>query len=360
MKGNDMNRKIYLLDCTLRDGGLALEGGNDETAGFTKEVRKVISQNLTDSLVDIIELGILEAGENDKSRFSTFHDVYQVSDLISENAHKDQIYAIFFKGPDIPLDRLPDWNEKLCRLIRLGVRYSELEKSLDYCKGLCKKGYLVSVQPIVTMRYTEEDINKVIKAANEMNAYSVYFVDSYGAMYSDDVLRLFKKYDRELCPNIKIGFHAHNNMGFAVSNVMDMLSINSERDVIIDGCCLGMGQGAGNLQTEAIVPYLNKIYNKKYDFIEILKVCDQVAAFWKDNLWGYSVAAMIPAVYGTAYKYGLVLRNEYNFSYDKIARILQHIPDDMKYRYTENNIKELLKGIDTNNETITVLGSEAD
>ncbi len=341
-----MSRNIYLLDCTLRDGGLALEGGGKDAAGYSEEARRTIARNLSDSSAEIIELGMIEMGEADKSRFSIFHDMYGVSELIPSDNMRNQIYAVFFKDPDIPINSLPDWNEKLCRLIRLGVRYSELEKSLDYCKRLSEKGYLVSIQPIVTMRYTEDDLNKVIKAANEIKAYSVYFVDSYGAMYASDVVRLYEKYDKELHSDIKIGFHAHNNMGLAGSNVMDLLSVESERDVIIDACCLGMGQGAGNLQTEVIVPYLNKKYGKNYNFIEVLKACNRISGFWKDNLWGYSVAAMIPAVYGAAYKYGLVLRDKYNYSYDKIAEILECIPDEMKYRYTENNLLELMKGIE--------------
>jgi 4-hydroxy 2-oxovalerate aldolase len=350
-KGNEgkyyMKRNIYLLDCTLRDGGFALESEKGKNLGFSEQTRKNIAQNLTNSAIDIIELGALEIGESDKKNFSVFHNICDISDLIPSKKLDNQIYAVFFRGPDIPIDLIPNWNKNLCRLIRLGVRYSEIDKSLEYCKRLCEKGYLVSVQPIVTMRYTTKDLDQVIKAANEMNAYSVYFVDSYGSMYTDDVLRILKKYNEELCPEIKIGFHAHNNMGLAASNVMNMISAENERDLIIDACCLGMGQGAGNLQTEVIVPFLNKIYKKNYDFIEVLKVCDSIAEFWKDNLWGYSVAAMIPAVYGAAYKYGLVLRNEYHYTYSQIAKILQQIPLEMKYRFTENNIKELLKGIDS-------------
>ncbi len=344
---NCMKKNVYLLDCTLRDGGFALEAGTGQNLGFSEQTKAKITQNLTDSAIDIIELGTLEIGENDKKKFCVFQNMYDISDLIPNKKLDNQMYAVFFRGPDIPIDSLPNWNKDLCQLIRLGVRYSEMDKSLEYCKRLCEKGYLVSVQPIVTIRYTVEDLDQVIKAANEMNAYSVYFVDSYGSMYTNDVLKIFKKYNEELRPEIKIGFHAHNNMGFAASNVMDIISAESERDIIIDSCCLGMGQGAGNLQTEVIVPFLNKIHKKNYDFMEVLKACDSIAEFWKDNLWGYSVAAMIPAVYGAAYKYGLVLRNQYHYSYSEMAKILQQIPIEMKYRFTENNIKELLKGIDS-------------
>lgn len=338
-----MNRNIFLLDCTLRDGGFALEGEKDHPFFYSDEMRTNIAQNLTDGLVDVIELGTIEMGETGKRGFSVFPDMYEISSLIPSNAHKNQIYAVFFRGPDIPLDSLPNWQEGLCRLIRLGVRYSEMEKSLEYCKKLCEKGYLVSVQPIVTMRYTDEELDRVMQAANEMNAYSVYFVDSYGAMYTEDVLRIFRKFDEGLASDIKIGFHAHNNMGLASSNVMDMLSIESKRDVIIDACCLGMGQGAGNLQTEVIATYLNKRHNKNYDFIDILKVCDEISEFWEDNLWGYSIAAMIPAVYGVAYRYGLVLRKEYSCSYGEIANILQHIPNEMKHRYMKSNLEKIMK-----------------
>ncbi len=333
-----------MLDCTLRDGGFALEGEKKNDISYAEEDRAGIVQSLTAGMVDIIELGTIEMGDDDKRGFSIFHKMEELSEMIPKNAHANQIYAVFFRGPDIPLEGLPDWNEQLCHFVRLGVRYSEMEKSLEYCQRLCEKGYLVSVQPIVTMRYTDEELDKVIKAANEMNAYSVYFVDSYGSMFTDDVFRIFQRYDEGLKPDIKIGFHAHNNMGLAFSNVRDMLSTAGDRDIIIDSCCMGMGQGAGNLQTEVLTAYLNKKFNKDYGFVEILKACDYVARFWNDNLWGYSVAAMIPAVYGVAYKYGLNLRNKYGCTYEQIANILQDIPSEMKYRYTESNLKNLLQG----------------
>ena len=338
-----MNRNIYLLDCTLRDGGFALEGKECTMFSYSDKVRKGMAQSLVDAGVDIVELGTVEAGEENKREYAIFPDMYEISKLIPNNADKKQIFAVFFRGPDIPLESIPDWNEDLCSLIRLGVRYSEMDKSLEYCKRLCEKGYQVSVQPIVTMRYTEEELDKVINAANEMDAYSLYFVDSYGAMYSEDVKRIFEKYDKALKKEIKIGFHAHNNMGLASSNVLDMLSITTNRDIMIDACCMGMGQGAGNLQTEVIAAYLNGKCKKDYNFEELMKVCDYVAGYWKDNLWGYSLATMIPAVYGVAYKYGIVLRNEYSYSYTKIASILKKIPDELKYRYTKESLESFLK-----------------
>ena len=107
-----------------------------------------------------------------------------------------------------------------------------------------------------------------------------------------------------------------------------------------------MGQGAGNLQTEVIASILNKTNKKKYSFTEIMKACDIVSSFWNDNLWGYSLSTMIPAVYGVAYKYGLALRNEYSYSYEDISNILSTVGDEIKHQFTKDNLEKILIGMD--------------
>ena len=45
----------------------------------------------------------------------------------------------------------------------------------------------------------------------------------------------------------KIGIHAHNNMGQALSNAKVAMQLNVE---LIDSTVTGMGRGAGNVETE--------------------------------------------------------------------------------------------------------------
>lgn len=342
-----MNKKISILDCTLRDGGMALEGNENRSKNnfmFSDVMQRDIAKELTDAAIDIIELGTVRMEEDNKKGYSVFPSMEEISNLIPENKKADQLYAVFFPSPDITLNTLPDWNESLCNLIRFSVRYSELSKSMECCKKFCEKGYKVSIQPIVTIRYSDKELEYIVDAANDMDAYSVYFVDSYGSMNSDDIKRIFQKLDKGLKHEIKIGFHAHNNMGLASANVMSLLALSGDRQILIDSCCMGMGQGAGNLQTEVIVNYLNKSYGKKYNFQSVLRVCDLVSDFWTDNLWGYSVETMIPAVYNAAYRYGVALRKEYKYSYEAIDNALKNITDDMRYRYTNENLEKILKG----------------
>lgn len=342
-----MEKNIYLLDATLRDGGQGLEdlhknGFSDKI--FSEEVKHSTIESLGNSNVDIIEIGTMGPSVDDKSKFAIYQNVEELSKYLPEKRNPNALYAGLYIGPDTDVNEIPDWNPSLVEGIRVILRYSELQKSLDYCAALSAKGYKVFVQPMLTMRYTDAELDMVIQAANKMKAYACYFVDSYGYMQHQDVKRLFDYYDARLDKDIKIGFHAHNNMNLAFSNVQYFLNIDFHRDVIIDSCATGMGQGAGNLQTELIIPYLNENYGKNYDYDSVLDICDVLDnEMIPDDLWGYSVARLLPAVYKTAYKYGLMMRNKYHLSFRQMNKILREMPDANRMRFTPQDLESILE-----------------
>lgn len=337
--------EIKLLECTLRDGGFALEDAEKNRLSYLRfsndDINNIIA-SLIDSRADIVELGAVEISEESKTGFAIYQNIEEISKTMPKS-RSGQLYAALYRGPDTPLEDIPEWNPNLCEAVRVIIRYSELRKSLDFCAGLSKKGYKVFVQPMLTMRYTDEEIEQLINASNEMNAYALYIVDSYGYMMPMDIERLFKKYDERLDNNIAIGFHAHNNMNLAFSNALFFINIETERRLIVDSCALGMGQGAGNLQTEVIAEYLNKNFGKSYDYDSILDVCEIIQKYCGETLWGYSVTRLLPAIHKTAYKYAVSLRNHYGFTYRKINEILSKIPADLVHRYTPENTKKILE-----------------
>ena len=144
---------------------------------------------------------------------------------------------------------------------------------------------------MVTARYTADELNLVLEYANEMEAYALYFVDSYGYMMSEDIIRFTGLFDEKLNKKIRIGFHGHNN---------------------------------------------------KF----VLAACEYVEKYNRDGLWGYSVMGSLPAVHGVAYKYSIYLRKTYHLPYVEIQRlldILDTMPDEIRYRYTKDNVKKLLE-----------------
>jgi 4-hydroxy 2-oxovalerate aldolase len=341
-----MEKEIYLLDCTLRDGGLALEDAQINTgnsSSFDEKAISVFIETIKMSKIDIIELGAIEKTSSDQSRFSIYQSIEQVSRLVPKNKPEGQMYVALFRGPDTPIEEIPDWNPSYCEGIRVIIRYSEIEKSLKFCRALVEKGYKVFVQPMLTMRYTESQLQTLIDESNAFGAYALYIVDSYGYMESHDVSKLFKRFDRELLESIRIGFHAHNNINLAYSNVINFIDQNSKRSVIIDSTVMGMGQGAGNVQTELLIPYLNTKKRGSYNFMAVLDACEIIESYWEDNLWGYSVMNLLPAISKTAYKYSSSLRKNHKLSYTEIHQILSNIPDELRHRYTVENTNSLLE-----------------
>ena len=339
------NGKIQLLDCTLRDGGQGLEAAY-RTEGsktvFTEQMINDIVDHLSRTDIEIVELGYIEKSHFANHPFANHFSVEEVSKFIPKTPNKKQMYIALFTGPDMDEGQIPEWNPSLIEGVRVILRYSELEKSLDYCEMLAQKGYKTFVQPMLTMRYTKEELKMVIDRANKMGAYALYFVDSFGYMQTTDVERLFSFIDKYLSPEIRIGFHAHNNMDLAFSNVQHFLKIHGDRNIIIDSCAIGMGQGAGNMQTELILPHLNTKYEKKYCYDELLEVCELVEKLTPVSQWGYSVSRALPAIYGVAYKYAVVMRSQMGFSYSQINHVLKSLPDDLKHRYTKENLQEVL------------------
>ncbi len=342
-------KKVWLLDATLRDGGQGLDdlfnnGFSDKF--YSEDSKHKIVDLLGESGVELIELGAMGPSSDDKSKFAIYQNVEELSQYLPKNRDPQKMYLGLYIGPDTDIDKIPDWNPSLVNGIRVILRYSELRKSLEYCAALAKKGYTMFVQPMLTLRYTDKDLDLVFGMTNDMGAYACYFVDSYGYMQPQDIERLFYAFDKGLNKDMKIGFHAHNNMNLAFSNVTSFLNLDTDRELLIDSCATGMGQGAGNLQTELIVPYLNENFGKHYNYEPILDVCEildnEMIPF---NLWGYSVTRLLPAVYKTAYKYTLVMRNKYHLTFKQMNQILRDMPNDMRNRYTKENVEQLIASL---------------
>ncbi len=341
-----MNKNSQLLDCTLRDGGFALEdfgknAGENEMVFKSAEIEKIVEHSVK-SNIDIIELGAVEISKDCKKKYAIYQNLQEISKTKKQSNNKKQMYAAMYRGPDTPVEDIPPYSEDLCECVRVILRYSELKKSLDFCEALSKKGYKVFIQPMLTMRYTAEELDLIIEYANKIDAYALYIVDSYGYMQNEDVLRLFNIYDKKLKNSVRIGFHAHDNMNLAFSNSLYFANIDTERAIVIDSCVLGMGQGAGNLQTELIVTELNKKTNKNYDFTAVLQIAEIIQQYLPEKLWGFDLVKFLPTIHKIAYKYSSEFRDTYHLSFVEIDSIFSNFPKELMNRYTESDAKNII------------------
>jgi 4-hydroxy 2-oxovalerate aldolase len=86
------------------------------------------------------------------------------------------------------------------------------------------------------------------KLMKKYGASAIILMDSSGHFLPSDVKDRVEAIKNEL--NIAVGFHAHNNLGVAITNAFQALNSGAE---IIDGASMGLGAGSGNAQLENLV-----------------------------------------------------------------------------------------------------------
>ena len=242
--------KVHLLDCTLRDGGYC----NNWNFGLDNE-RKITS-SLVEAGIDIIECGFLTEKTPYDSNHSKFNTVDQIAKIIPKNRH-GKIFVAMMNYGEFDINHLPECNGSSIDGIRVAFHKKDIKEALELCKKVKARGYLCFMQAMVSLSYTDEEFLSLIRQSNELKPYAFYIVDSFGVMKRKDLVRLFYMVEHDLDEGIKIGFHSHNNMQLAYSNAHTLVDMQTRRDLIIDSSIYGMGRGAGNLNTELFLEYLN-------------------------------------------------------------------------------------------------------
>jgi len=115
----------------------------------------------------------------------------------------------------------------------------------------------------------------------------IYVVDSYGAMYSEDITFLVNKYKKAL-PGKTIGIHTHNNRQLAFANTIQAIIDGAN---MLDASVYGIGRGPGNCCLELLVSFLQ---NPKYKLRPLLKLIEEHYLPLRDKIeWGYIIPYMI-------------------------------------------------------------------
>jgi len=291
-KEEHMDKKIELLDCTLRDGAYIVE------SRFGTPAIKGIIKKMQDANVDIIECGWLKNSDHEEG--STFYHVPK--DLEQYLYHKSDrsTYVVMIDWDRYDLQYLPPRDGRSVDAIRVVFPYEKFQEGIAVGMKIKEKGYKVYYQAANTLAYSEKDLVKLAHAVNEVRPEGLSVVDTFGAMYQDDLNRIVSVLDKELDPDIKLGFHSHNNqqLSFSLSIHFVELLAGSSRKIIVDASLCGMGRGAGNTTTELIANYLNHKCYCNYDMNVIMDAIDMYMEYFQENYsWGYSIPYFIAGMY---------------------------------------------------------------
>lgn len=322
-------KHIDLLDCTLRDGGYI----NDWR--FTKTNIVSIFERLVDANVDIIEVGFLDDRRPfDKDR-SIFPDTKSADKIYGDLDKKQALVVGMIDFGTCAIENLSPCSESYLDGIRVIFKKGKMKAAMEYCRQVKKLGYKVFSQLVSVTSYSDDELLELIQLVNDVKPYGVSMVDTYGLLDSDWLLHIYKILDDNVDPEIKIGFHAHNNFQLGYSNALSFLKYEGKHDVVVDGTLYGMGKSAGNDPIELVAMTLNNKYGKHYNIDAMLEAINEsVMDYYKVSPWGYNTFFYLCAKNQCHPNYLTDYNKEENLSVSMVDELLSTIePEDKKLLY---------------------------
>lgn len=287
-----MGKKIELLDCTLRDGAYIVD------AKFGTPAMKGMIKKLQAANVDLIECGWLKNAPHEEGT-SFFHVPSDLEQYLIKRSNR-AVYVAMIDWDRYDLSYLPPCDGKSLDAIRVVFPHGKHREGIAVGAEIAKKGYQVYYQAANTLAYSEEELVELAREMNQVHPAAVSLVDTFGAMYTEDLERMVEVLHRELEPQIRLGFHSHNNqqLSFALSMRFVELLMQTDRACIVDASLCGMGRGAGNATTELVANYLNEKQHCNYDMNQIMDAIDVYMSYFQERYtWGYSTPYMIAGMY---------------------------------------------------------------
>lgn len=284
--------KPFLLDCTLRDGAYIVNSmfGDSVIRGIIDKLEKVGTE--------IIECGWLKNNIHQKD--STFYHVPNDLKLYLNGKKKNVTYTAMIDWDRYDLSFLPPNDRTSIDAIRVVFPHGKHREGIEIGKKIAEKGYQVFFQAANTMAYSDTDLEDLAEAVNASPAISLSIVDTFGAMYEEDLERIVFILNKKLRPDIALGFHSHNNqqLSFSLSQHFVRLFRDTTRQSIVDASLCGMGRGAGNTTTELMVSYLNRKCGCHYDMDAVMDAIDIYMGYFQERFtWGYSTPFFIAGLY---------------------------------------------------------------
>lgn len=324
-------KSVEILDCTLRDGGYINEWRFGEA-----NIRR-ICRKLSESNVDIIELGFLQDGCTDREA-SLFDTIEQTEGYAPTDCKPKLVTMISLGKFDINRLRPSDSVSG----IRLIFRKNELDEAVKASKIIKSLGYDLYFQPVNTPKFTDYELLRFIEATNDISPCAFYIVDTFGAMYASDLTRIFSIVDHNLDSDIKVGYHAHNNLQLAFSNAISFLNTVTNRSIMLDSSVFGMGRGAGNLPTELITKYINDNIGSRYNTTPLFEIYDEILGnIYEEKAWGYNIPYALSAQFGCHPNYASALLEKQAVSVKQIGEILRQVDYSKTTTYDKKYIEQL-------------------
>jgi len=278
--------EIKVLDCTIRDGGLMNDHHFDDT------VVKAVYTACVAAGIDYMEIGYkasrkgIKVGEHGPWKYCLEDDVRRI---VGDNQTELKLAIMADAERCDYHEDIPPKKESVIDMIRVATYINQIPTALDMIKDAHDKGYETTVNLMAASTVSERELNEGLELLAVSEAKGIYVVDSFGALYSEQIHYLVKKYlHYAKAAGKEVGMHAHNNLQLAYANTIEAIIEGAN---LLDATMAGLGRGAGNCPMELLISFL---HNPKYNLKPVLQcVQDHVEPLRAKLLWGFDLPYML-------------------------------------------------------------------
>ena len=278
--------EIKVLDCTIRDGGLM----NDSK--FDDRTVKAVYDACVDAGIDYMEVGYKASKKifaRDRYGAWRFCDEGDIRRIVGDNPTSLKISVMAdAEKTDYHHDILPK-EQSVIDMVRVATYIHQIPTALDMVKDANDKGYETCLNLMSVSNVLERELDEALEMVAKCEAKAICLVDSFGALYSEQVDYLMDKYLRFAKTGGKeVGVHMHNNLQLAFSNTIQGIVKGAN---FLDATIGGLGRGAGNCPMELLLRFL---HNPKYNVRPVLKCLQEAIEPMREELgWGFSIPYML-------------------------------------------------------------------
>ncbi len=183
--------EIKILDCTIRDGGLM----NNHL--FDDEVVKAIYSACVDGGIDYMEMGyinskrIFSQAEYGVWKYCTEDDIRRI---VGENDTPLRLSAMADAGKSDYREDIVPCNQSVLDMIRVATYIHQIPVALDMIKNVHDKGYETTVNLMAVSTVIEKELDEALELLANSEVGTIYIVDSFGALYNEQVQLLMEKF----------------------------------------------------------------------------------------------------------------------------------------------------------------------
>ena len=277
---------VKVVDATLRDGGLV--NGFYFPEGFE---RALYEANVKAG-VDYMEFGYRSAKDMfDVNKFGPgkFSDEDYIRSIVGDNDTDLKIAVMADVGRCNYKTDIIQKSDSAVDLIRVATYLHQMPEALDVIEHAKNKGYEVSCNIMAISNAQESDVKIALDLLGKSPVDVIYIVDSYGALYPEQIARIADLYGEFAAKyNKKLGIHAHDNQRLAFANTIEAVGDGVD---YLDATYAAMGRGAGNCAMELLLGFLR---NPKFKTYPVIEFVEKYMLPLKENgvVWGYDLQYM--------------------------------------------------------------------